>query len=120
MQLWVVIGAAAAVFVLVFVIAGSFDLFSSDAADTEQHRGPVLADDFDVEDIDSLRFRPALRGYRMDEVDEAITALRARIADLEARAHVDPAVGMDAPAGSLQPVPQQPVSGGNGTGRSDS
>ncbi|RAF76997.1 hypothetical protein DN546_30675, partial [Burkholderia multivorans] len=35
-------------------------------------------------DVDELRFRPSLRGYRMDEVDEAIGRLRTRISELEA------------------------------------
>lgn len=35
-------------------------------------------------DVDRLRFPVALRGYRMDDVDTAISTLRNRIAELEA------------------------------------
>lgn len=34
-------------------------------------------------DIDDIRFDTALRGYRMDQVDEALDVLYARIAELE-------------------------------------
>ena len=40
--------------------------------------GPVSADD-----IGELRFDQALRGYRMDQVDEVIDALSARLRELE-------------------------------------
>ena len=41
-------------------------------------------------DVDQLRFPVAVRGYRMDDVDEALAILRNRIAELEA-ASVSPA-----------------------------
>lgn len=34
-------------------------------------------------DIDGIRFDTALRGYRMDQVDEALDVLYARIVELE-------------------------------------
>jgi DivIVA domain-containing protein len=37
-------------------------------------------------DVDQLRFPVAVRGYRMDDVDTALAALRNRIAELEADA----------------------------------
>jgi DivIVA domain-containing protein len=37
-----------------------------------------------VDDIRELHFDQALRGYRMDQVDEVIDALSARLGDLEA------------------------------------
>jgi DivIVA domain-containing protein len=37
-----------------------------------------------AEDIDQLHFDQALRGYRMDQVDEVIDALSARLRELEA------------------------------------
>ncbi|MFD1211290.1 DivIVA domain-containing protein [Arthrobacter sp. GCM10027362] len=36
------------------------------------------------EDIDSVRFSVALRGYRMDQVDQVLDALRAELAAKEA------------------------------------
>ena len=35
-------------------------------------------------DVEAVRFDTALRGYRMDQVDEVIDRLQAHIADLEA------------------------------------
>ncbi|MGA8045588.1 MAG: DivIVA domain-containing protein [Dermatophilaceae bacterium] len=40
-----------------------------------RHPGP--------DDVAALRFDTALRGYRMDQVDEALAALQRRIAELE-------------------------------------
>jgi DivIVA domain-containing protein len=42
-----------------------------------RHPGP--------DDVAALRFDTALRGYRMDQVDDALAALQRRIAELEAR-----------------------------------
>lgn len=84
MPLWIVIGVAAAIFVLVIVLAASFELFSSEAAEETDAVAAPLSGDFTVDDVDELRFRPALRGYRMDEVDAAIGRLRERISELEA------------------------------------
>lgn len=83
MPLWIVIGVAAAIFVLIIVLAASFGLFSSEAAEETETAADPLPADFTLDDVDALTFRPALRGYRMDEVDEAIARLRARISDLE-------------------------------------
>lgn len=40
--------------------------------------------DFRAEAIDRVHFDTALRGYRMDQVDEVIDRLQLRIAELEA------------------------------------
>lgn len=84
MPLWIVLGVAAAIFVLIIVLAASFDLFSSDAAEETDTVSAPLPEGFTLADVDSLSFRPALRGYRMDEVDQAIERLRERICELEA------------------------------------
>lgn len=85
MPFWIVLGVAAAVFVLVIVLAASFNLFSSDAAEeTEGHRD-ILPAGFTSADLDRVTFRPALRGYRMEEVDVVLAALRARLAELESQ-----------------------------------
>lgn len=39
-----------------------------------------------VADVDVLRFPVVFRGYRMDDVDAALTVLRNRIAELESAA----------------------------------
>ncbi|PAK95912.1 hypothetical protein B8X04_06545 [Brevibacterium casei] len=82
--MWIVIGVAAAIFVLVIVLAASFDLFSAEAAEESDVVAAPLPEGCTLADVDELRFRPALRGYRMDEVDEAIGRLRTRISELEA------------------------------------
>ena len=46
--------------------------------------GPLSSDD-----IGQLRFDQGLRGYRMDQVDEVIDALGARLRELEARTETE-------------------------------
>ena len=45
-----------------------------------------LPAEFTVKDLESVRFRPALRGYRMEDVDAAMAMLRARLSELETAA----------------------------------
>lgn len=84
MPLWIVIGVAAAIFVLVIVVAASFNIFNAEAAEESEGGWDGLHEDFTAADLDRLSFRPALRGYRMDDVDQAIGVLRERIRELEA------------------------------------
>lgn len=44
---------------------------------------PRLSDGFAADEISSLRFDTALRGYRMDQVDAVLDRLQERIAELE-------------------------------------
>ena len=44
---------------------------------------PQLSDGFAADEIASLRFDTALRGYRMDQVDAVLDRLQERIAELE-------------------------------------
>jgi DivIVA domain-containing protein len=44
-----------------------------------------LGPGFHAQDIHDVRFDTALRGYRMDQVDDVLDALYARIVELEAR-----------------------------------
>ena len=84
MPLWIVIGVAAAIFVLVIVLAATFNVFSAESAEETEEAWEPLPHDFTPEDLDRLSFRPALRGYRMEDVDEAMRVLRTRIHELEA------------------------------------
>lgn len=50
-----------------------------------------LGADVHAADIHDIRFDTALRGYRMDQVDDVLDTLHARIAELEAQQPVTPA-----------------------------
>ena len=84
MPLWIVIGVAAAIFVLVIVLAASFNVFSAESAEETEADWQPLPQDFTAEDLDRISFRPALRGYRMEDVDRALGVMRTRIHELEA------------------------------------
>lgn len=86
-MVWVLVVTVAVLVIAVFLglLAGTvpFDRMSepthtTPAIDLPAEAGPA--------DVDALRFDTALRGYRMDQVDEALAVLRQRIADLEAGA----------------------------------
>jgi len=51
-----------------------------------------------ADDIGRLHFDQGLRGYRMDQVDEVIDALSARLRELEIEVASLPAVGASLPA----------------------
>lgn len=84
MPLWIVIGVAAAIFVLVIVLAATFNVFSAESAEETEAAWEPLPHDFTAEDLEAITFRPALRGYRMEDVDGAMRVLRTRIHELEA------------------------------------
>jgi DivIVA domain-containing protein len=48
--------------------------------------------DFAASDVDAVRFDTALRGYRMDQVDEVLDRLQQRLAELESAARDTSAV----------------------------
>lgn len=54
----------------------------ADPVSSTPHHGLPLGD-FGAEAIDRVRFDTALRGYRMDQVDDVIDRLQLRIAELE-------------------------------------
>lgn len=95
MPLWIVIGVAAAIFVLVIVLAASFNVFSAESAEETTERWVGLPAEFTSHDVEALAFRPALRGYRMDDVDEAVGQLRERISELETSLRQTQAVSTD-------------------------
>lgn len=108
MPLWIVIGVAAAVFVLVFVVAATFNVFSSETVDEAEESWTGLPAEFTVEDLESVRFRPALRGYRMEDVDAAMAMLRARLSEFEAAADLAGAPAEEAPPTSPTPAADGP------------
>ncbi len=50
---------------------------------TTTQRDPGLAEHFTAADVTDLHFDTALRGYRMDQVDEVLDRLQDRIAEQE-------------------------------------
>jgi DivIVA domain-containing protein len=54
------------------------------ATATTSQRDPGLPARFHAEDLSEVHFDTALRGYRMDQVDEVLDRLAERIAELEA------------------------------------
>ena len=72
-----------------------------DAADLDLPAGPVQA-----EDLATLRFSLAPRGYRMDQVDEVLDRLAAELADRDRRlAEMAAAPGPERPAAPERPAP---------------
>ena len=89
MPVWIVFGVAAALFVLVFVVAATFNVFSAETVDEAEERWTGLPEGFTGADLETVTFRPALRGYRMEDVDQAMQILRERLDELEAAASAD-------------------------------
>lgn len=80
MSVWIIVGVCVAIGVMIVVVAGAFNLFDGGMPDAGQEYGrKLLGPGFAESDLEDLRFSPALRGYRMDEVDETIAVLRDRI-----------------------------------------
>lgn len=84
--------ALLAVIATVSVVAAGGGGSLSDARPDRSPRGILPAGDVDRAAVDGLRFSLALRGYRMDEVDDVLDRLvselelrDARIAELEER-----------------------------------
>ncbi|MCG2624493.1 DivIVA domain-containing protein [Arthrobacter sp. I2-34] len=67
----------------------------------------LLPDHPRAEDIDSIRFSVALRGYRMDQVDEVLDALRAELAAKEALIRELARTGPAGGRGTASEEPQQ-------------
>src|SRR5699024_7064229 len=91
MPVWIVFGVAAALFVLVFVVAATFNVFSAETADEAEERWTGLPEGFTGADLETVTFRPALRGYRMEDVDQAMEMLRERLDELESAADANDA-----------------------------
>jgi DivIVA domain-containing protein len=66
-------------------VMGKFGGFMADPTSSRSFAG-VPAGPVSSDDMAHLHFDQALRGYRMDEVDEVIDALSARLRELESQA----------------------------------
>ena len=77
------------VVVAVLVIAATLGMLAGripfDRMSEPTHTTPALRlpADASPQDVENVRFDTALRGYRMDQVDEALAVLQARIEQLE-------------------------------------
>jgi DivIVA domain-containing protein len=84
-------------------VMGRIGGFMAEPTSTHAFSG-VMAGSLSADDVKGLHFDQALRGYRMDQVDETIDALAERLRQLEAAAVPLPAAGAPLPAtGALLP-----------------
>lgn len=73
-------------------VMGKFGGFMADPTSSRSFAG-VPAGPLSCDDLTHLHFDQALRGYRMDEVDQVIDALSARLRELESQVASLPAAG---------------------------
>mgnify|MGYP001792212023 FL=1 len=89
-------------------VMGKIGGFMAEPTSTHAFSG-VPAGSLSAEDVKGLHFDQALRGYRMDQVDETIDALAERLRQLEAAGAALPDAGAplppsgDSPSDSLGP-----------------
>lgn len=87
-----------AVLVVVAVAAAATGRISpdpmADPVTSTPHHG-LRTEDLHAADVDEVRFDTALRGYRMDQVDDVLDALQQRIDELESAAGARPATRRD-------------------------
>lgn len=80
MPVWIVLGVCAAIFFMAVAVAGAFNLFDGGMpAEGDQRPRRLLRSDFTVDDLSRVAFSPAVRGYRMDEVDAVMSEMSHRI-----------------------------------------
>jgi len=68
-------------------VMGKIGGFMADPTSTQSFSG-VPAGTLSTDEIAQLHFDQALRGYRMDQVDQVIDALTARVRELESESEV--------------------------------
>jgi DivIVA domain-containing protein len=83
-------------------VMGRIGGFMAEPTSSQAFSG-VPAGSLSSEDIGRLHFDQGLRGYRMDQVDEVIDALAARLRELEAEVEVEVEVAQPA-ADALLPA----------------
>lgn len=107
MYLVFVVLAILVVFAVVAAVAGRVALLGDEADDAAQ---PVMpSGDLAADDLDQVRFTVAARGYRMDQVDDVITRLRAELAARDDRiATLEAGSGADAAAGAASTASRRP------------
>lgn len=89
-------------------VMGKFGGFMADAT-SSQSFGGVPAGPLSTDDLAQLHFDQALRGYRMNQVDEVIDALSARLRELESQV-ASPSAGAASSSGpGHAPETSEPV-----------
>ena len=78
-------------------VMGKIGGFMADPT-SSQSFGGVPAGPLSTDDLAHLHFDQALRGYRMDQVDEVIDALSARLRELESEVSSLSVTGASSPA----------------------
>jgi DivIVA domain-containing protein len=78
-------------------VMGRIGGFMAEPTSSQAFNG-VPAGSLSSDDIGALHFDLGLRGYRMDQVDEVIDALAARLRELENEVASLPAAGASLPA----------------------
>jgi len=84
------------------VVMGRIGGFLAEPTSSQAFNG-FPAGSLSSDDIGALHFDQALRGYRMDQVDEVIDALGARLRELETEVASSPAAGAPLPAAGEPP-----------------
>jgi DivIVA domain-containing protein len=98
-------------------VMGRFSGFMAEPTSSHAFAG-VPTGSLSEDGIMQVHFDQALRGYRMDQVDEVIEALGARLRELETEvASLAPSPAAEAMAASGQPDSGQPDSGRPESGR---
>lgn len=85
-------------------LLGRIGGFMAEPTSTHAFSG-VPTGSLSADDVEGLHFDQALRGYRMDQVDETIDALAERLRQLEAAAAPLPSAGAPLPAAGAPPPP---------------
>jgi DivIVA domain-containing protein len=89
-------------------VMGKIGGFMSEPTSSHAFSG-VPTGSLSADDIGQLHFDQGLRGYRMDQVDEVIDALSARLRELETEVASSPATGGSLPAaGDSQGISSDP------------
>ena len=83
---------------VVMVITGRWDPAMSRP---DRPVGPSLPEEWTAADVESLKLRVGLRGYRMEDVDAVLASLAAQLADQSA---ASAAISMD-PQAETTPAP---------------
>jgi len=86
MFLFLVVALVVVVGAVTLSVVGGGDSAALPEAAPERLRDPLPVDrPLHRGDVEALRFPPALRGYRMAEVDDALSRLGAELAERDAR-----------------------------------